>query len=64
MHIEFLCFSFIFLEEIEKWWCIGLVFLLLHVVYKITVKSLYNYAAKTIYQNQVHSAKNYLTVEY
>lgn len=58
MHIEFLCFSFIILEEIEKWGCTGLIFLLLHVVYKITVESLDNYAAKTNYQNWGHSAKN------
>lgn len=36
----------------------------LRVVYKIAVKSLYNYAAKTNYQNWVHNAKNYLTAEY
>lgn len=64
MHIEFLCFSFIILEEIEKWGCTGLVFLLLNVVYKVAVESLDNCAAKTSYQNWVHSAKNFLTVEY
>lgn len=63
MDIEFLCFSFIILEEIEKWGCTGLVFLLLCVVYKITVESLDNYAAKTNCQNWVHSAKNYLAVQ-
>lgn len=61
MHIEFLCFSFIILEEIEK---LGLVFLLLHVVCKTAVESSDNCAAKTSYQNWVHSAKNFLTVEY
>jgi len=62
MHIEFLNFFFIILEEMEKG-DIGFFWLLL-MVCKITVEISTNRAAKSSYQSWVCSAKNYLTVEY